>query len=326
MCDLWIAFTVPVRHNLTDKVMLMSFEVQELDSGFGREIAGLDMTGGIAPDTAASLRQLWLDHGVLVFRGIGTSPEIQLELSRCFGELEPHPIEKFRFADYPELILLTNEGGPVGPVYDFDGVATTQRIPWHTDLAFTTTPNAGALLRMVRKVEQGGQTGWLDTAAAYDELDAATKDEIADLEAVYLFRSGLEEMRFNQQGGTRISPRKDSYPYFPPVANPLVWTHPETGRKVLNLSTLNIEYIVGQRNDRGDALIRRLIEHTLHPRFQYVHEWENNDMVLWDNRRTMHAAFGHPVDQIRVVHRTTIKSDAIMGRIVDEADVDGVVA
>lgn len=296
----------------------MGFDLRKLDSDFGREIVGLNITDGIAPATAAALKQVWLEHGVLVFRGIGTSPEVQLELSRCFGELEPHPIEKFRLDGYPDLILLTNEGGPVGPVYDFDGVATTQRIPWHTDLAFTTTPNAGALLRMVRKAPTGGQTGWLDTAAAYDELDAATKDQIAELEAVYLFRAGLEEMRFNQQGGTRLSPRKDNYPHFPPVANPLVWTHPETGRKVLNVSTLNIEYIIGQRDERGDALIRRLIEHTLQPRFQYVHEWDNNDMVLWDNRRTMHAAFGHPVDQIRVVHRTTIKGHVAMGRLMPE--------
>lgn len=304
----------------------MGFEVRKLDGGFGREIVGLDISGGIPAETAAALKQVWLEHGVLVFRGLGTSPEMQLELSRCFGELEPHPIEKFRLAGYPELILLTNEGGPIGPVYDFDGVAVTQRIPWHTDLAFTTTPNAGALLRMVRKVETGGQTGWLDTAAAYDELDEATKDEIADLEAVYLFRAGIEEMRFNQQNCTRISPRKESYPYFPPVANPLVWTHPDTGRKVLNVSTLNIEYIIGRQDEGGDALIRRLIEHALHPRFQYVHEWENNDMVLWDNRRTMHAAFGHPVDQIRVVHRTTIRGEVAMGRVLPEAAAQGAAA
>lgn len=295
----------------------MSFEVLHLNGGFGREIAGLDISGEIQPETASRLKELWLEHGVLVFKGIGTSPELQLNLSRCFGELEPHPIEKFRLQGYPELILLTNEGGPVGPVYDFGGVATTQRIPWHTDLAFMTTPNAGALLRMIRKVETGGQTGWLDTAAAYDALDEATKAEIDELDAVYLFRAGLEEMRFNQQGGSRLSPRNDSYPHFPPVANPLVWTHPETGRKVLNISTLNIEFIIGRRNEEGDKLIRRLIEHALHPQFQYIHEWENNDMVLWDNRRTMHAAFGHPVDQIRVVHRTTIKGDVAMGRIFE---------
>ncbi|MDE2597959.1 MAG: TauD/TfdA family dioxygenase [Sphingomonadales bacterium] len=304
----------------------MSFELRELNGGIGREIVGLDLTNGISPETSAALRQTWLEYGVLVFRGMGTSPEVQLELSRCFGELEPHPIATFRHPDYPDLILLTNEGGPVGPVYDFGDGPVTQRIPWHTDLAFMTTPNAGALLRMVRKVETGGQTGWLDTAAAYDELDQATKDEIADLEAVYLFRAGLEEMRFNQQGGKRLSPRKENYPHFPPVANPLVWTHPETGRKVLNVSTLNIEYIIGRQDEAGDALIRRLIEHALQPRFQYVHEWENNDMVLWDNRRTMHAAFGHPLDQIRVVHRTTIKGDVAMGRVLPETGTAEVVA
>lgn len=296
----------------------MGFELRPLSGDFGREVAGLDIQSGISPETARALKAAWLEHGVLVFRGLGTSPEVQLELSRCFGELEPHPIEKFRLPECPDLILLSNEGGPTGPVYEFDGVAITQRIPWHTDLAFATTPNAGALLRMVQKVQDGGQTGWIDTAAAYDALDDATKAEIAELEAVYVFRAGLEEMRFNNPGGKRLNPRKDNYPHFPPIANPLVWTHPETGRKILNVSTLNIEYIIGRRNEQGDALIRRLIEHALHPRFQYIHEWENNDMVLWDNRRTMHAAMGHPVDQIRIVHRTTIKGDVAMGRVYRE--------
>lgn len=298
----------------------MGYQLHPLDGGLGREVTGLDLAGPIDADTAAALRADWLEHGVLVFRRIGTSPEAQLALSRCFGELEPHPIELFRLPGYPELILLSNENGPVAPIYDFGDGPETQRIPWHTDLAFMPTPNAGALLRMVRKPARGGRTGWLDIAAAYDALDDATKAEIDGLEAVYLFRTGLEEMRFNQPGGTRLSPRKDNYPDFPPVANPLVWTHPETGRRVLNVSTLNIDHIIGQRGEAGDALIRRLIDHCLNPRFQYVHDWEEGDMVLWDNRRTMHAAFGHPADQIRVVHRTTIKGDVAMGRICDEAE------
>lgn len=202
----------------------------------------------------------------------------------------------------------------MGPVYDFGKGPTTQMIPWHTDLAFATTPNAGALLRMVQRPATGGQTGWLDTAAAYDALDRATKDEIDALEAVYLFCAGLEDMRFNRPEGRRLTPRKDNYPGFPPVVNPLVWTHPETGRRVLNISTLNIDHIVGRCGADGDSLIRRLIDHTLDPRFRYIHEWANNDMVLWDNRRTMHMAFGHPVDQIRIVHRTTIRGIHAMGR------------
>ncbi|OCC24445.1 hypothetical protein MB02_07675 [Croceicoccus estronivorus] len=295
----------------------MEFVVEPLNGPIGREIVGLDIERDIAPATAEALREAWLEHGVLVFKGIGTSPEVQLRLSRCFGELEPHPIPKFRHPDYPELILLTNQGGSAGPVYDFDGTAICGRIPWHTDLAFTTTPNAGALLHMIRKTDDGGQTGWLDMALAYDELDDAAKAEIEGLEAVYLFRAGLEEMRFNNPGGTRLTPRNDSYPDFPPVVNPLVWTHPETGRKILNVNTLNIERILGMDEDRSDALIERLISHAMQPQFQYIHDWANNDMVLWDNRRTLHRAAGHPVDQIRIVHRTTIKGTVAMGRLLE---------
>lgn len=304
----------------------MNFEVKPLPGGIGREIVGLEIGDSIAPETAQALRDVWLEHGVLVFRKLGTSPEVQLRLSRCFGELEPHPIEKFRLPEYPELILLTNQNGPTGPVYEFDGVQIHGRIPWHTDLAFAVTPNSGALLRMVRKTETGGQTGWLDTALAYDELDEATKQEIADVEACYMFRTGLEDMRFNKPGGTRITPRNENYPYFPPVANPLVWTHPETGRKILNISTLNIEFIIGMEEGASTRLIQRLIDHTLNPRFQYIHEWENDDMVLWDNRRTMHCAMGHPVDQIRVVHRTTIKGTVPMGRVMEESRTSEAVA
>ena len=296
----------------------MTFQLNPLSSPIGRDVTGLDISGEIAPETAAALHAAWLEHGFLVFRGIGTCPEAQLRLSRCFGELEPHSIPVFRHPDYSDLILLTNEGGPTGPIYDFEGEQIHGRIPWHADGAYLPTPNSGAMLRMVRKTEKGGQTGWLDLALAYDELDPATKDEIETLEAVYLFRTGLEEMRFNNPGGTRLSPRKENYPHFPPVLNPLVWVHPETGRKVLNVSTLNIDHIHNMPRAEGDALIERLIAHILQPRFQYIHEWENNDMVVWDNRRTLHAALGHPVEQIRVVHRTTIKGTVPMGRVLEE--------
>jgi taurine dioxygenase len=297
----------------------MSFTHRSLSAPVGREVIGLDISRDIPEEVAAALRALWLDYGFLLFRGIGTSPEAQLRLSRCFGELEPHSIPIFRHPDYPELILLTNEGGPTGPIYDFSGAAIHGRIPWHADGAYLPTPNSGALLRMVRNAETGGQTGWLDLALAYEALDAATQASIERLEAVYLFRAGLEEMRFVNPGGKRLTPRRDNYPNFPPVLNPLVWTHPETGQKILNVSTLNIDHIHGMAPQESDALINKLIAHILQPQFQYVHDWQNNDMVVWDNRRTLHAALGHPADQIRIVHRTTIKGDVAMGRILEEA-------
>lgn len=297
----------------------MQLETVSLPGGVGVEVRGLDLSQAVIPaPTAQALRALWLEEGVLVFRGIGTSPEALLNISRCFGELEPHPIEHFRLPGYPELILLSNEHGLTGPVYEFDGVPIYGRIPWHTDLAFKTVPNAGAVLRMVRKSEHGGQTGWIDTAKAWEALDAATKARIDGLEARYHFTKDLHSMRFNRPGGRKISSIHKDIPDFPPVAHPLVWIHPETGRHILNISTLNIQSVIGLPEAESDALIEQLIEHTLQPQFQYIHEWQNNDIVVWDNRRTQHMAFGHPVDEIRIVQRSTIRGTVEMGRLLEE--------
>jgi taurine dioxygenase len=296
----------------------MTFDKKPLPGGVGVEVTGLEVSDAMPSTTVAALRELWLEAGIVLFRGLGTSPEVLLQLSRCFGELEPHPIEHFRLPGYPELILLSNEKGLTGPVYAFDGVPTYGRIPWHTDLAFATTPNAGALLRMVKKSAHGGQTGWLDTAMAWEALDEQTKARIEGLEAKYIFCADLSGMRFNRQDGELLQASSKNLPSFPPVAHPLVWVHPQTGQRILNVSTLNIQCILGMPERESDALIQQLIEHTLQPQFQYIHDWEENDIVLWDNRRTMHMAFGHPVDEVRIVQRSTIRGTVKMGWIIEE--------
>lgn len=298
----------------------MAFTVSSLANSVGVEVNDIDLSQTISEQTTNALRTLWLDAGIVLFRGAGTSPEALLTLSRCFGELEPHPIEQFRLPGYPELILLSNEKNLTGPVYDFDGVATYGRIPWHTDLAFTTTPNAGAVLRMVHNSEHGGQTGWIDTALAYESLDSDMKQRIEGLEARYIFSPDLEGMRFNKPNGKLIKSSDKTLPSFPAVAHPLVWVHPDTGRKILNISTLNIQCMLGMPESDSDTLIQTLIDHTLQARFQYIHEWQNNDIIVWDNRRTMHMAFGHPVNETRIVQRSTIRGTVQMGRTINNKE------
>jgi taurine dioxygenase len=294
----------------------MHFETKPLKTGVGAEIIGLDLSRPIDEDTRRDLCDTWLDAGILLFRGMGTSSERQLALSRCFGGLEIHPVTSIRLEGCPEIINLTTRGiEPI--VHYFDGEAIAGRIPWHTDMIYTTRPCRGALLRMVEKPPAGGQTGWIDTAAAYDALSEEMKQRIDGLEARHDFVDDICDMRFarpeNMRHGTMGTQKFED---FPPVAHPLVWVHPESGRKALMVGPLHLIEMVGMSREEGDPLLEELVAHTTDGRFTYIHDWELDDMVLWDNWRTNHMAFGISPDYDRTVQRTSIRGDHEMGRIL----------
>lgn len=295
----------------------MRFEVEPLAAGVGAEIVGLDLDQPIEGTTRQALYDTWLRWGILLFRGIGTSCERQLALSRCFGELEVHPVESIRMPGYPEIIRLASTGGTEQIVHYFDGEAVAGRIPWHTDLIYTPTPCRGALLRMVVMPTAGGQTGWIDTEAAYDALPQATKARIEGLEARYDFVTDICDMRFGRPPKLRHGHMGNvEYPEFPDVAHPLVWIHPETGRKALMTSPTQLRGMVDMDPAEGDALLEELVAHSTQERFAFVHEWEQDDMVLWDNWRTLHKAFGTPPECEREVQRTTLHGDHATGRLL----------
>lgn len=296
----------------------MGFDVKPLEGGIGAEVVGLDLDGPIDVATTQALNDAWLEHAILLFRRIGTSNERHLRLSRCFGELEVHPVESIRLPGHEEIIYLAQKAGERQQMtYRFDGEPIVGRIPWHTDLIYTTTPNRGAILRMVEPPPVGGQTGWIDTAAAYDALPEETKRRIDGVEARFDFVTNLEDMRFGRQWTVELDDAGDvDYPEFPDVAHPLVWVHPISGRKSLCLSTVHLIDVVGMDEAEGDALLRELVDHTLDGRFSYVHDWAVGDMVLWDNWRTMHTALGSPPGYDRVVHRTTMKGEHQTGRLL----------
>ncbi len=299
----------------------MSFEIKHLAGGVGAEVSGLTIDGPIDASTQERLNALWLDVGILVFKGLGVSPEAQLHLSRVFGTLEVHPIESIRVDEYPELIWLSNKGRKMASVYYYDDEPVIGRIPWHTDLVYTTTPCRGALLRMIEKPDLGGETGWIDTAMAYDALPDELKTRIEGLQALFQFILEPGEMRFGRPHNVRKEmegegARQDiAFPEFEDVVHPIVWTHPVSGRKALNVSPLHIRHLVGMENEEGDDLLKSLVDHATQKKFTYFHDWAPNDMVLWDNWRTMHCAQGNPPEETRLVHRTTLHGDHAFGRV-----------
>lgn len=303
----------------------MSFGTRDLPGGFGVEVEGLDLSEPLSDDTQKALRQLWLDQGLVLFRGLGDSKEAQLNLSRSFGELAIHPLESIRVEGYPELIWLSNKEKRQGPVYYYDDKPTLSRLPWHTDLVYTPNIGTGGLLRMLEMPQEAGGTMWADTAAAYDALSESMKQQIDGLECLFRFQLDPCDLRFGRHPNIRPETEGDNassqveFPDLPDVIHPLVLTHPETGRKSLNVSPLNLRYVVDMPLDEGDALLEELVAHATSSQFVYLHRWEPNDMMLWDNRRSMHSTEGHPPEQVRTVHRTTIDGPQPVGRLAETA-------
>ncbi|MGE0383346.1 MAG: TauD/TfdA dioxygenase family protein [Gammaproteobacteria bacterium] len=287
----------------------------------GAEVLGLDLGRPIDSATRACLYRAWLDHGVLLFRGLGVDVETHLALSRCFGDLEEHVLKSLLVGDSKELIEVSRGGTPMGPSYYVGGRLLCGYLFWHQDLAYTPSICKGGILRMVKAPASGGETGWVDTALAYDALPAATRERIEGLEVRHRLRCEMDSAPFGVDRSMRRASIQEapydmpSFPDLPDVVHPLVSTHPETGRKSLGISPLSLVDVIGMPREDSDELLAGLVAHALREEFMLVHRWGVDDLVLWDNRRTIHAVFGHPYGQDRVAHRTTLAGGLNSGRI-----------
>jgi taurine dioxygenase len=148
---------------------------------------------------------------------------------------------------------------------------------------------------------------------------------------VYHFTAAQEQNRFGFPRGLRVAQRNPKAEAalaqyrrdFPPVVHPLVITQHETGRKVLKLSPMHAQAILGMDAAESDALLHELADHLVDPRFAYFHTWQVDDAIVWDNWRTIHSATGVPFDVERLAQRTTLVGDYKLGRYLDPAERHG---
>jgi taurine dioxygenase len=299
----------------------------------GAEIAGLSAGSELTSGLRQRLYAAWLEHGFLLFRGID-SIERHLALSRCFGELEIHPVPEARHPDSPSLIEL---GGPRrGAAYVFDGAdLRVNRIAWHRDTAYSPDICKGAMLRMVEIPTLEGETMLADTAKAYDELPQAMKRRLEGLEYKATIRT--DPMNTIGRPGVfwdTVRPATEAEDpgsaarrartagiddRYPSVIHPAVLTHPESGRKCIFLSPTYVDHFIGMDGAESDTLLRALVEHMLQPRYVYKHKWRVNDAIIWDNRRCMHAGMGNLPGEPRYGLRTTLAGPLRTGRYSDAA-------
>jgi len=302
-------------------------EIRELSEKlpFGCMVLGLTAEDIRDQRVVRTLYDLWIQHGLIVFRAGQCDPDFQVNLSRCFGDLQVHSVKEMVHPDREELFVA--KGGD-GALLEVNGELLGGYIPWHSDQVFLAETNHGGILRVARKPDSGGNTGFIDQIEAYDALPEEVKLRIDALEVVYVMkprtapnfrflpRQNIRVVRANAfQEGLDAKIEGGAYP---PVVHPLVFAQPETGRKVLNLSPLFADSILGMDRAESDALLEWLANHITDEARAYDHIWQEGDMVLWDNWRMLHCARGVPEGKYREVHRTSIAGDYALGRVLQE--------
>ncbi len=281
----------------TPPALSKRFRTRRLSAVFGVEIEDLDLRRELADEDIAEIRRLWNTCGLVLIRGQDFSIAQHIAFSRRFGVLDLNEtLVPFRHAEHPELLVLSTI-----PVDGKPSKSENVGRHWHTDLSYTTRPPLGSLFHCHVIPEVGGDTVFASMAAAYDALSESFKKLIGGLEAVHDYMQ-VENMK-KRDPALVAELRKLN----PPVAQPLVRVHPETGRKGLYLGEQVARRIAGMSEKESAGILAFLHQHAADPLFTYRHRYRVHDLVLWDNRQLMHLALADfPPGARRYCVRTTI--------------------
>ena len=275
----------------------MALKIRKLSQAIGAEIQEIDLNEDQSAETIDAMNQAWFDNIILLFRGQNLGAERQTEVTEWFGKLASiaRPRDTFPkgYAALPEgVMLITNvreNGEPIGALPDGDML-------FHHDMMHADEPHKATMLNAVDIPSHGGNTLFASGYAAYETLP---EDIRAPLEGRRAFH------HYNY--GTTHKGDKNGTEAFSESSHPVFRTHDDTGKKAIYVNRLMTEGIVDMEQAEADRLLTAVYDHSESPEFVYEHEWQVGDLVLWDNRCSMHARTDFPETERRLLLRTTIE-------------------
>lgn len=266
----------------------MTLAAINLRAEIGAEIR-TDVEALLQSQTAAEVRRILIERGVLVFKRLHLTDDQQLQLASLMGAVRQEGERGMM-----KITLDPKEN----PAADF----LKASFQWHLDGTHEDTPIFASLLSGRVLSETGGQTGFANTHAAYDALPQAMKDRIANLKIEHSVEHSM------LAGGVEPKPAYvQIWRANPSRIHPLVWTH-KSGRKSLVIGS-HAKRVVGMDEAESDALLSELIAWTTQERFTYIHEWDVGDLLIWDNTGVLHNVSPYPADSGRMMHRTTLMGE-----------------
>jgi taurine dioxygenase len=277
-------------------------DVVPTGAALGAELPGIDLKS-LDQRQFAALERAWHQHLVLLVRGQTLRDQDLIAFSRRFGDLDWAPVQETgrRFVEgLPEIYIVSNvtvNGQPIGSLGAGEAV-------WHTDMSYLEVPPMASMLYALEVPPAGGNTSFCSMYAVYEALPSQLKQRIANITIKHdgTYNSG----GYLRQGVTATDDPRTS----PGAVHPLVCTHPDTGRRMLYLGRRRNAYLMGLELAESEALLDALWQFVEKPEFAWEHVWQVGDLVLWDNRCTMHRR--DPFDDAtrRIMHRTQIKGNA----------------
>jgi taurine dioxygenase len=272
------------------------------DRCFGAEVADVDLRNVSKVDFEL-IHQAWIDHQVILFRNQTISDHDLIAFSRRFGDLDHAPVQENgqRIANgMPEIYVVSNvieNGVAIGSLGAGEAV-------WHTDMSYLPAPPKASMLYALEIPPTGGDTSFCDMYTAFETMPAALRNRALGLRVKH-------DGTYNSGGYVRqgVTPTDDPR-RAPGTLHPLVCTHPESGRRMLYLGRRRMAWIEGLDLPESEALLDEIWTHATTPDNGFTHRWQVGDLVLWDNRCTMHRR--DPFDDAtrRVMHRTQVKGSA----------------
>jgi taurine dioxygenase len=273
--------------------------LKKLAPAIGAQVLDVDLSRPMDDALFDGIERAWHEHGILLFRGQTLADLQQVEFAARFGELA-HTLKAYEGGKiHPALMYVTNEkkdGKYVGALPDGE-------MFFHSDMCYLERPLSAAMLFAMALPPAGGNTVFASMYAAYDTLPPDLKQQLEGRLAMNSYEPGYSTSNVQMRMKAPGSPTAHRF------AHPVVRTHPATGRKSLYANRLMTEYIVDMPREESDALLQRLFDHQEQPQFQYEHRWELGDLLIWDNRCTLHARRDFPATHLRKLRRVAVKGE-----------------
>jgi taurine dioxygenase len=274
-------------------------EVVPSQGPLGARIEGLDRRRAGEPETAALLNGALAEHLLVVVPGGRMAPPQTLAFARAFGTPRTQLLRYKRSGDVPEVSVMVS-------TLMADGTTDKTAIraeDWHTDDSYFAVPAKATLLHGIKIPSRGGSTWFCSMHSVYEALPATLRQRLDGMRAIHGYDTPRARNRPSARTPQEIAETPD-------VEHPLVRTHPETGRKALYLNPNRLDRIVGLERAESDALLDTLADEARKPRHHFGHVWQAGDIVIWDNRATMHRVVNdYPMGEPRIMQRVLIEGE-----------------